>query len=60
MDHQECKEVLDAIEQAAKDASQVDTSQPPPRPTVVRATDRNALETLGLCMVAGQKKPLID
>ncbi|SPO03866.1 probable arrestin domain protein [Cephalotrichum gorgonifer] len=60
MDHEECKDVLHAIEQAAKDASQVDPTQPPPRPTVVRATDKDALHTLGLCMVGGQKKPLIE
>lgn len=60
MDHQECKEVLDAIEMAAREATDVDPSRPPPRPTIVRATDRNALETLGLCMVGGQKKPLIE
>ncbi|KEZ41868.1 Uncharacterized protein SAPIO_CDS6678 [Scedosporium apiospermum] len=60
MDHQECKEILEAIEQSAKDAAHVDPSRPPPRPTIVKATDKNALEALGLCMVGGQKKPLIE
>ncbi|CAI4218176.1 unnamed protein product [Parascedosporium putredinis] len=60
MDHQECKEILDAIEQSAKDAAHVDPNRPPPRPTIIKASDKNALESLGLCMVGGQKKPLID
>ncbi len=61
MDQQACEEEMAAIEQAAKDASLIDPNNPlPPARTIVLATDRNALETLGLCMVGGQKKPSID
>ena len=52
---------MDAIEQAAKDASQVDPNNPMlPARTIVLANDRDSLRHLGLCMVAGQKKPLIE
>ncbi|KAI1852607.1 hypothetical protein JX265_003089 [Neoarthrinium moseri] len=61
MDHQACKEEMDAIEQAAKDASSVDPHNPMlPARNIVLANDYNALSTLGLCMVGGQKKPLIE
>ncbi|KAK6199635.1 hypothetical protein LQW54_010018 [Pestalotiopsis sp. IQ-011] len=51
MDHQACKEEMDAIEQAAKDASSVDPHNPMlPARNIVLATDYNALRTLGLCM----------
>ncbi|KAK6075150.1 arrestin domain-containing protein [Seiridium cupressi] len=61
MDHQACREEMDAIEQAAKDASSVDPHNPMlPARNIVLANDYNALKTLGLCMVGGQKKPLIE
>lgn len=61
LDQQGCKEEMDAIEQAAKDASYVDPNNPMlPARTIIRATDRNALQALGLCMVGGQKKPFIE
>ncbi|RYO78786.1 hypothetical protein DL766_003168 [Monosporascus sp. MC13-8B] len=61
MDHQACKEEMDAIEQAAKDASSIDPHNPMlPARNIVLANDPNALATLGLCMVGGQKKPLIE
>ncbi|KAG7132724.1 Siderophore iron transporter mirB like protein [Verticillium longisporum] len=61
MDQQGCKEEMDAIEQAAKDASHVDPNNPMlPARSIILANDREALHTLGLCIVGGQKKPLID
>jgi hypothetical protein len=60
LDQQGCKEEMDAITEAAKEASHVDPGKPPPRPTIIRSNDRNALKALGLCIVAGQKKPLIE
>lgn len=52
---------MDAIEQAAKDASSVDPNSPMlPARTIVLANDPKALATLGLCLVGGQKKPLIE
>lgn len=63
MDQQACEEEMAAIEQAAKDASLIDPNNPlPPETerTIILSTDRNALRTLGLCVVGGQKKPLIE
>ncbi|CAN8104443.1 unnamed protein product [Discula destructiva] len=61
MDAQSCKEEMEAIEQAAKDASHVDPNNPMlPARSIVVANDRDALRHLGLCMVGGQKKPLIE
>lgn len=61
LDHQGCKEEMSAIEQAAKDASQVDPNNPMlPARIIVLANDRDSLRHLGLCEVAGQKKPLIE
>jgi len=61
MDQQACKEEMDAIEQAANDASHVDQNNPMlPARTIILATDRDSLRALGLCMVGGQKKPLIE
>jgi hypothetical protein len=60
-DQQSCKEEMDAIEQAAKDASHVDPNNPMlPARTIIRATDRDALKALGFTMVGGQRKILID
>ncbi|KAI1496183.1 arrestin domain-containing protein [Biscogniauxia marginata] len=61
LDHQACKEEMDAIEQAAKDASSIDQNNPMlPARNIVLANDPNALATIGLCLVGGQKKPLIE
>ncbi|KAI1337682.1 arrestin domain-containing protein [Xylariaceae sp. FL0016] len=61
IDHQACKEEMDAIEQAAKDASAVDQTNPMlPASSIVLANDPNALATLGLCLVGGEKKILIE
>jgi hypothetical protein len=60
-DQQACREEMDAIEQAAKDAAYVDANNPMlPARTVVKATDKDALKSLGLTTVAGQKKILIQ
>jgi hypothetical protein len=61
MDHQACKEEMDAIEQAAKEASFVDPHNPMlPARSIILANDHNALQALGLSLVGGQKKPLIE
>lgn len=61
MDQQGCKEEMDAIEQSAKDASHVDPLNPMlPARSIVLANDHDSLRALGLCMVGGQKKPLIE
>jgi hypothetical protein len=61
MDQQDCKEEMDAIEQAAKDASHVDPNNPMlPACTIIRANDKDALRALGWTMVGGQKKMVIE
>ncbi|KAK0674556.1 hypothetical protein QBC41DRAFT_2643 [Cercophora samala] len=61
MDQQACKEEMDAIEQAAKDASHVDPNNPKlPDRTIILAHDREAIRYLGLCEVGGMKKMLIE
>lgn len=61
MDQQGCKEEMDAIEQAAKDASRVDPNNPMlPARTIILASDRDSIRALGLCTVGGQKKPFIE
>lgn len=61
LDQQGCKEEMDAIEQAAKDAALVDPNNPMlPARSIILASDRDSLRALGLCTVGGQKKPFID
>lgn len=61
LDHAGCKEEMEAIEQAAKDAAHVDQENPMlPAPTIVRMNDYNALHTLGMTMVGQTRKPLIE
>ncbi|PVI02071.1 arrestin domain conatining protein [Periconia macrospinosa] len=60
-DHAGCKEEMDAIEQAAKDAAHVAPENPMlPAPTIVRANDPNGLRALGMAIVGGVRKPLIE
>ncbi|RJE18857.1 Arrestin domain protein [Aspergillus sclerotialis] len=61
LDHAGCKEEMEAIEQAAREAVHVNPENPMlPLPSVVRPTDVNALSYLGVAIVGNQKKPLID
>ncbi|KAM0474766.1 hypothetical protein ACHAPE_005624 [Trichoderma viride] len=61
LDQQGCKEEMDAIEIAAREASHVDPNNPMvPARTIVLANDRDALRALGLCMVGKVKKPFIE
>jgi hypothetical protein len=61
LDHAGCKEEMEAIEQAAKDASNVRPENPMlPAPTIVRMNDFNALHALGMTMVGSDRKPLIE
>ena len=60
-DHAGCKEEMDAIEQAAKDASHISQDNPMlPAVSIVRANDPSGLRTLGLCIVGNERKPLIE
>lgn len=61
LNEQECKEEMDAIEQAAKDASHVDPTNPMlPACTIIRAKDPSALRALGWTMVGGFRKMVIE
>lgn len=61
LDHAGCKEEMEAIEQAARDAASVRPDNPMlPAPTIVKMNDYNALHTLGMTMVGSTRKPLIQ
>jgi len=52
---------MDAIEQAAKDASHVDPNNPLlEERVIIFASEREAIRHLGLCEVGGVKKMLIE
>ncbi len=60
-DHAGCKQEMEAIEQAAKDAALVSPDNPMlPAPSIVRASEPGGLRALGVAMVAGHRKPLIE
>ncbi|KAF1841170.1 arrestin domain conatining protein [Cucurbitaria berberidis CBS 394.84] len=60
-DHAGCKEEMEAIEQAAKDAAHVSPDNPMlPASTIVRANDPDGLRSLGIAIVGGVRKPLIE
>ncbi|KAH7028310.1 arrestin domain conatining protein [Macrophomina phaseolina] len=60
-DHAGCKQEMEAIEQAAKDAAHVSPDNPMlPAAHIVKATDPMGLASLGMAYVGGQRKPLID
>lgn len=60
-DHAGCKEEMEAIEQAAKDAAHVSQENPMlPAATIVKANDPNGLKALGMAMVGGVRKPMIE
>lgn len=60
-DHAGCKEEMEAIEQAAKDAAHISPDNPMlPAATVIRANDPAGLRPLGVAIVGGQRKMLIE
>ncbi|KAF2461193.1 arrestin domain conatining protein [Lineolata rhizophorae] len=60
-DHAGCKEEMEAIEQAAKDAAHVSPDNPMlPAPHIIRADDSNGYRALGMTFVGGVRKPLIE
>ena len=61
IDHAGCKEEMEAIEQAAKDAASVRPDNPMlPARTITKLNDYNALHTLGMTIVGSTRKPLIE
>lgn len=60
-DHAGCREEMEAIEQAAKDASHISPENPMmPAPSIIRAGDKDGLKSLGMVLVGGNRKILID
>ncbi|EAS28506.3 arrestin domain-containing protein [Coccidioides immitis RS] len=60
-DHVGCKEEMEAIEQAAREARHINPDNPMlPLPTIVRAHDPYALNYINVAIVGNVKKPLID
>ena len=60
-DHAACKEEMEAIEQAAKDAAHVSADNPLlPQVKVIRANDPEGLRALGIGIVGGVRKPYIE
>ncbi|KAK0946283.1 hypothetical protein LTR29_002331 [Friedmanniomyces endolithicus] len=60
-DHAGCKEEMEAIEQAAKDAAHISPDNPMlPAATIIKADNPAGLRALGMAMVQGQRKPLIE
>ncbi|KAL1959140.1 hypothetical protein VTO42DRAFT_2927 [Malbranchea cinnamomea] len=60
-DHTGCKEVMDAIEQAAREARNINPDNPMlPLPLIVRAQDPGALKYLNVAIVGNVKRPIID
>ena len=60
-DHAGGKEEMEAIEQAAKDAAHISPDNPMlPAASIIKANDPAGLHALGVAMIQGQRKPLID
>ncbi|KAJ9648138.1 hypothetical protein H2199_001916 [Coniosporium tulheliwenetii] len=60
-DHAGCKEEMEAIEQAAKDAAHVSPDNPMvPASHIIKANEPGGLSALGMAIVGGVRKPLID
>jgi hypothetical protein len=60
-DHATCKEEMQAIEEAAKEAAKISRENPmAPAPHVVKASDPEGLRCLGMCVVGGERRLLIE
>lgn len=61
LDYDSCKAEMDAIEQAAKDAARISPDAPMlPAAVIFKHNDPDALSVLGVSIVGGQRKPLIE
>lgn len=61
LDHTSCKEEMEAIEQAAKDACLVNAENHMlPSPRIIRPHDHNALNAVGMTVVGSERKLLIE
>ncbi|PGH17098.1 hypothetical protein AJ80_04971 [Polytolypa hystricis UAMH7299] len=61
LDHAGCKEEMEAIEQAAREARQINPDNPMlPLPHIVGVQHTNALQYLGVAIVGNAKRPIIE
>ena len=52
---------MKAIEEAAKEAAKISRDNPmAPAPYIVKANDPDGLKPLGMCMVGGERRLLIE
>lgn len=52
---------MEAIEQSARDAANVNADNPMlPLATIVRASDPDSLKSIGVTVVGGVKRPIIE
>lgn len=59
--HAGCKEEMEAIEQAAKDAAHISPDNPMlPAATIIKANDPAGLRALGITIIGGHRRPLIE
>jgi hypothetical protein len=60
-DHADCKEEMKAIEEAAKEAAKISRDNPmAPAPHIIKANDPEGLKPLGMCLVGGERRLLIE
>lgn len=60
-DEQACKDEMEAIEQAARDAYKINIESPfLPAAKIIRPNDHHALHWLGMTMVGNERKLLIE
>lgn len=60
-DHAGCKEEMEAIEQAAKDAAHISPDNPMlPAATIIKANDMAGLRAMGIARVGDHNKLLIE
>lgn len=61
VDHAGCKAEMEAIEQSARDAANVNADNPMlPLATIIRASDPDALKSIGVTVAGGVKRPIIE
>jgi len=60
-DYSGCKEEMKAIEEAAKEAARLNRDNPmAPAPYIIKYNDPEGLKPLGMCMVGGERRLLIE
>lgn len=61
LDEKSCKDEMEAIEEAAREANLIDSNNPMlPAPIIVKPGHPNALRPMGFQLVGGDRRLLID